>query len=693
MEEWQGRPLARRTIRGWLTLLGFGSAAVTLVAASAGFVLFESYAGRRAALREVRLLADVVGSHAAAAVSFFDADSARDALASLESDPRIRLACLYDAEGTLFARFAPDAPGKRMRCPPPGPEGSEHSGSRLSLNHAILAGDERVGLLHLEARTEPLGSRLVRQAQVVLPLLLASAALASLFAVPVQRRIAGPIHDLVEGARVLARGELTAVPRVGGAREVESLGLVLGEMAGTLRDLVGRVRESAAGVSEIVETLDESSRRMAVDARSQSSAVSESSESLERIADSIHAVGANADVLLQGAEETARSLQLMDASIGQVAGHADGLASEVESTASSVSELTESIESIAVSLEGLQGSVESTVGSVAELRRSVDGVRHQAERSEALSGRTRDEAQRGREAVDDTIGRMREIRESFGDVEKVVREVSLNSESIGSMVRLINGVVEQTGMLALNAAIIAAQSGEHGHAFAVVARQVSELADSTGRSAKEISELVKSLQQGTEAAVALVERGAEKVRAGAESSEEAGRVLAAIAGSAQEGAAFAAEIARATESQVEDLRRLESASSQVERTAEFIARATSEQRMASGGIRSTTERLRDSARELERLTREQRTESQRVEQVRQGIAAIAETTGEQRADSERIKEALAVFRQGADLGLLRADELEKMVSALGSRSAALEAAVSRFRLSDADDDGSARRSG
>jgi len=675
-----------RSIRGWLTLLGIGSAAIALFGASAGFVVMESVAARRAIAAETSLLAEVVGANSAPALAFFDARAAHGALVSLESDPRIRMACLYDMDGEVFAAFAPRDPTTGPDCPPVRWEGSDYADDRLLLFRPVHAGDERVGALHLEVHADPLAARLLAKAGVVLPLLLMSAVAASLFAIPIQRRIAGPVHALVDSSRALARGELSAVPRRGGAREVDALANAFGEMAHALRDLVGRVRESSDGVSGVVESLEESSQRMATEARTQRTAVAEATDSMERIANSIQEVGDNAVVLLEGAAETAQALKLMDASTAQVSEHADGLASEVDLTAGSVSELTASIEAIVASLAGLQQSTTSTVGSVDDLHASVESVRVRAERSEKISARTLEEAQRGQDAVTDTSGRMREIRASFSEIEQVVGDLSNASESIEQMVSLIDGVADQTSLLALNASIIAAQEGEHGRAFAVVAKEVSSLADSTTQSAGEIRDLVEGLKRGAEAAVELVGRGAERVDAGARSSEEAGRVLIAIADSARDCANASSDIAQATEGQARELGELAGAAAAVGTTTEQIASATSQQRSASAGIRDTIERLRHSSRELGRLTREQRAESERVENVRQGITAIAEVAAAQSPDRERIKEALAIFREGSDLAMQRSDGLEQMLTALADRSDELQQAVSRFQLPGAGPD-------
>jgi len=673
---------SRHSILGWLTLLGVGSAAIALLGASTGFVMVETIAARRATEAEISLLAEVVGANSAPALAFFDARAANSALLSLRSDPRVRMACLYDLDGKVFAAFASENSNRAPDCPGVSWRGSEYAGDRLLHFQAVRAGDERVGALHLEVHMETLATRLLRKAGVVLLVLAMSAVAAALFAISVQRRITGPIRALVESSRALARGELSVIPQRGGAREVDALAHAFGEMAHALRDLVSRVRESTDGVSGIVEALGKSSHQMAADARTQHEAAVGSTRSMEHIAGSIQEVVASADVLLTGAEETAQALQLLDASTAQVSEHADGLASEVDITAASVSELTASIETIVGRLTGLQHSAGSTVSLVDDLRTSVESVRVRADRSEEISARTLEEAQRGRDAVGDTIGRIHEIRESFSEIERVVGDLSLASESIEEMVDLINRVADQTSLLALNAAIIASQAGKHGQAFGVVAQEVSELAESTTRSAGEIKDLVLGLKRGTRAAVDLVGRGAARVQAGARSSEEAGQVLVAIADSARDCAGASSDIAQATERQAHDLGELARAAAEVGTTSEQIASATSQQRSASEGILETTERLRHSSRELERLTSEQRAESERVENVRQEITAIAQAASAQSADSEQIKEALATFREGADLAMKRADDLEQVIAALATRSDGLQQAVSRFRLPD-----------
>jgi methyl-accepting chemotaxis protein len=82
-----------------------------------------------------------------------------------------------------------------------------------------------------------------------------------------------------------------------------------------------------------------------------------------------------------------------------------------------------------------------------------------------------------------------------------IEELEEKSRSINSIVGAINDIASQTNLLSLNASIEAARAGAAGNGFQVVAEEIRNLADQSMKSVREIEKLIKDIQEGTRNAV------------------------------------------------------------------------------------------------------------------------------------------------------------------------------------------------
>lgn len=116
-------------------------------------------------------------------------------------------------------------------------------------------------------------------------------------------------------------------------------------------------------------------------------------------------------------------------------------------------------------------SVEEVSATIEEMNEAIQRNAENAVQTERISGRGAQNAEESGEAVNETVGAMREIAGKIGIIEEIAR---------------------QTNLLALNAAIEAARAGEAGKGFAVVASEVRKLAERSQKAASEISALSAS---------------------------------------------------------------------------------------------------------------------------------------------------------------------------------------------------------
>ncbi len=150
---------------------------------------------------------------------------------------------------------------------------------------------------------------------------------------------------------------------------------------------------------------------------------------------------------------------------------------------------------------GVESQIQETdmvATAVTEMVATVDGIAENTKEAARKAEQTNENAQKGKQGVDTTIGQIGLLSTNLIDSEQVVFELEKDGQTIGSVLDVIRGIAEQTNLLALNAAIEAARAGEQGRGFAVVADEVRTLASRTQDSTQEIESIISGLQTRTQ---------------------------------------------------------------------------------------------------------------------------------------------------------------------------------------------------
>ena len=187
-----------------LTFLIMATSSSALLLACLAVGAYDMLDLRRSMASDLHVIAAIVGENSTAALTFNDANAARDVLSALRSEPHVRSACIFTRDGRQFARYT-RLPSDPDLCPPLRPEGSYFTSDRLLQFHTISLAGESLGLVFIESDLQELASRRNRYLAIVAAIIAASLALASFLASRVQRVVSQPIIELVGTATIISR--------------------------------------------------------------------------------------------------------------------------------------------------------------------------------------------------------------------------------------------------------------------------------------------------------------------------------------------------------------------------------------------------------------------------------------------------------------------------------------------------------
>ena len=475
-------------------------------------------------------------------------------------------------------------------------------------------------------------------------------------------------RGLGDAIRAAADGERPVAP-AGASPEVARAYEELSAFATKRRRDEASLERRGDEVAKSAKALDALTARLLSSVESQLVSASDTTRLVRELAAAIREVGVGVDSLQLSAGESGDSIASMKVTTGEVAHSVGELAGSVRETVSSIEEMAYSIKEVAKNVDALSLTAEETSSSMNEMDVSIDQVQSNANETARLSEEVAFDAEKGAEAILNTISEIYRIKESSQEAVSVISNLGSRIEAIGQIVNVIDDVAEQTNLLALNAAIIAAQAGEQGKGFAVVADEIKDLADRAGASTREITDLIKTVQTESRNAIAAVERGAQNVDRGVEVSNDAERALKKILESSQKSTNMVRAIARATVEQAKGSKQVTDAIGRIAETVQHIAAATAQQARGSELIMKSADKIRAITQQVERGAGEQTRGGKQMETM---IDTISTTVGQVNASqkaqsrvSDQLLASVARIDEAARSERAAVDQLAAAVSKLG----------------------------
>jgi signal transduction histidine kinase/CheY-like chemotaxis protein len=237
------------TIRKKLITIQLLTVFVVLVLGSAVFVFNEFQACRSTQVNKVTSTALLIGENSISTLVFLDEQAAEQVLVTLHVEPQIVNACIYDAEGRIFATY--NRPGNQaFRFPPIG-DGHLFADEFLELFQPILRNQKRIGTVFLRSDQSQLNEKITEFIKQVLIVLVIGMALSTLLSVLLQRAISKPILDLVTVTRRVS-DTADYSQRVEGGSTDE-----LGVLSSAYNEMLDLIQKRDASLQVARETLEQ----------------------------------------------------------------------------------------------------------------------------------------------------------------------------------------------------------------------------------------------------------------------------------------------------------------------------------------------------------------------------------------------------------------------------------------------------
>ncbi|MBI5471695.1 MAG: PAS domain S-box protein [Ignavibacteriae bacterium] len=276
------------SIRRKLMMINMTTSCVALLLAAAAFTWYEFQAFRGSASYNLLSLADIIGSNSTAAIPFNDQRSAEETLSALRAEGHAVSACIYTADGKVFATYYRD-PGKGLDVPPfPSPDGFGFEESHITIFRSVMLDGEKIGTVYIQYDLTELYGRLQQYLLIVGVVMLASMLAAFLLSSALQKVISTPVRALAQIARSVSVDRNYSVRATAHSKDE------LGQMINGFNDMLTQIqlRDSA-----LQQAHDELERRVEERTQSLESSVSLLHATLESTADGILVVDQHNNVI------------------------------------------------------------------------------------------------------------------------------------------------------------------------------------------------------------------------------------------------------------------------------------------------------------------------------------------------------------------------------------------------------------
>jgi two-component system sensor histidine kinase/response regulator len=226
------------SIRTKLQAIVMVTCGTALVVAAVLFTLYDRATFLREKTQDLIASAKMIGSNSSAALSSHDTRLAREVLDALQAKQHVVNACIYDSDGTVFAKYSRSANHVDF---PPLP--AQVGGTAIVAGHMVLFQDivlhgDSIGTIYIEADLGDLNDRLLRFVMIDFIVLVGSLAVVFVLSYRLQRVISEPIRELAVMAATVSAQESYSMRAI--KRSNDETGVLVGQFNGMLDRLQQR---------------------------------------------------------------------------------------------------------------------------------------------------------------------------------------------------------------------------------------------------------------------------------------------------------------------------------------------------------------------------------------------------------------------------------------------------------------------
>jgi methyl-accepting chemotaxis protein len=224
--------------------------------------------------------------------------------------------------------------------------------------------------------------------------------------------------------------------------------------------------------------------------------------------------------IIGGVKETTEQIDRMADSIRE---GATIVREQNKNAAVASQEIAAGNEQTATAMETTVQTVQVFLGEISELDDSI-------EKMDKIANQVSETGRGSYAVLQEFLADGTETNKQFLDVQHTMSILEEKSDRINDVIETIQRIAGQTNLLALNAAIESARAGEAGRGFAVVANEVRKLAEQTAEATLVIQESIRDIQHQVNQATEKTNATMDRYNAGTERINSVTKGITALTG-------------------------------------------------------------------------------------------------------------------------------------------------------------------